>query len=126
MVEPRVISNINDVIANFCAQTNAKYIKELTQFDSSKRLADSILLGSDIDRSIQHVVEMGSDQLRTVSQLQELRNLLSFKIPELLTQHAVCHSTYVKNVHNFHLYCAGILRKRLQLQKKKDKDMGLS
>ena len=56
--------------------------------------------------------------------IRDLRNQLTYRIPQLLTQHNIGHITYIKNLHIFYLSSANILGRRLQLQKKKNKDMG--
>lgn len=123
-VDPKVIKNIEEVITDFCTQANLKNIKELTQFENSTKLAKSILDESDKDKNNPFSLEVRTDHLKNASHLRDLRNQLSYKIPELLTQHNIAYSTYIKNVHHFHLFSANILRKRAQLQKRKDKDMG--
>lgn len=122
VVDPSLIKNFNDVLANFCIKTSMKHIKELTEFENAD-LSEAILAEAATVQNNQNPIDPSIVQIKTIEQVRELRNSLSFKIPEFLTMHDINYTTYIKNVHNFYVFSTDILDKRLQLQKK-ERDLG--
>jgi len=131
-VDPKTVRNIEEVLAHFCTETNLRQIKGLTQFNDQMNLSESVLLIAAATRDRDNSMNNSNSQLQiedgqklvSFSDIKKLRNDLNLKIPQYLIQHNIGHSTYIKNVHNFCLFTANILGHRLQLQKKKNKDMG--